>query len=78
MRQVGLLTAVPFVLAVAPLIGYFLGSFLDEKLGTAPVLMIVMIVLGFVAGGRQVLRLVRLASMDVDDENNGEPDQGPK
>ena len=35
-RQVGLLTAVPFILAVAPLIGYFFGSYLDRKLGTSP------------------------------------------
>lgn len=67
-RQVGLLTAVPFVLAVAPLLGYFFGAFLDRRLGTSPVFMIFMIVLGFVAGARQVYNLVRLSSRDVDTE----------
>jgi len=70
-RQVGLLTAVPFVLAVAPLIGYFFGAFLDRKLGTSPVFMIVLIVLGFIAGARQVYRLVRLASRDAEEGEDG-------
>ena len=68
LRQVGLLTAVPFVLAVAPLLGYFFGAFLDRRLGTGPVFMILMIVLGFVAGARQVHNLVKLASRDPDKE----------
>lgn len=68
LRQVGLLTAVPFVLAVAPLLGYFFGAFLDRKLGTSPVFMIIMIVLGFIAGARQVYNLVQRASQDVDGE----------
>jgi F0F1-type ATP synthase assembly protein I len=73
-RQVGLLTAVPFVLAVAPLIGFFAGRFLDQKLGTDPWLMIILIVLGFVAGARQVYRLVRLASTEVDREQDQDSD----
>lgn len=77
LRQVGLLTAVPFVLAVAPLIGYFIGAFLDRKLGTSPVLMIVMIVLGFVAGARQVYRLVVLASRETDEGEGEGPDGSP-
>ncbi len=71
-RQVGLLTAVPFVLAVAPLLGYFFGAYLDRKLGTGPLFMIVMIVLGFVAGARQVYRLVRLSSRGVDGKDDDE------
>jgi ATP synthase protein I len=71
-RQVGLLTAVPIILAVAPLLGYFIGAYLDRKLGTSPVFMIVLIVLGFVAGARQVYRLVQLASREVDGEDDDE------
>lgn len=77
MRQVGLLTAVPFVLAIAPLIGYFVGSFLDRKLGTGPVFMIILIVLGFVAGARQVYRLVQLASQEPDGDNRAGRAQKP-
>jgi ATP synthase protein I len=71
-RQVGILTAVPFVLAIAPLIGYFFGSFLDRRLGTSPAFMIIMIVLGFVAGFRQVYFLVRRASGEGDENSRGE------
>lgn len=72
-RQVGLLTTVPIILAVAPLLGYFLGRYLDRKLGTDPWFMTGLILLGFVAAARQVYRLVQLASRDEDesDENRG-------
>lgn len=67
-RQVGILTLIPAVLAVSPIVGYFIGHLLDRWLGTDPYLMIVFIILGFVAGGREVARLVRRASQDVEAE----------
>lgn len=62
LRQIGILTAVPFVLMFGPLIGYFAGSWLDTKLGTDPYLMILLIVLGFVASGKEVWNLIQRAS----------------
>ncbi len=64
MRRVGLLTAIPLVLAIAPVIGFFMGDFLDKKLGTEPYLMIVFVVLGFIAGAREVHKLVKKAYED--------------
>jgi ATP synthase protein I len=64
MRRVGLLTAIPLVLAIAPVIGFFMGDFLDKKLGTEPYLMIVFVVLGFIAGAREVYKLVKKAYED--------------
>ena len=58
-RQIGFLTLIPIIMVVAPLLGYFLGSFLDEKLGTEPYLMIVFIVFGFVAAGKEVYELIK-------------------
>lgn len=63
-RKAGLLTAIPLVLAIAPVIGFFMGDFLDDKLGTEPYLMIVFVVLGFIAGAREVHRLVKKAYED--------------
>jgi len=63
-RQIGLLTLIPIIMVVAPLLGYFLGSFLDEKLGTEPYLMIVFIVFGFVAAGKEVYELIRRSAKE--------------
>ena len=69
MRRAGLLTAIPLVLAIAPVIGFFMGDFLDGWLGTAPYLMIVFVVLGFIAGAREVHRLVKKAYEDESPQN---------
>ncbi|MEW5701444.1 MAG: AtpZ/AtpI family protein [Candidatus Zixiibacteriota bacterium] len=68
MRPVGLLTAIPFVLLVGPLIGYFVGDWLDRKWGTSPYLMVLLIVLGFVAAGREVWGLIKRAARDQENE----------
>jgi len=51
-------------MVVAPLLGYFLGSFLDEKLGTEPYLMIIFIVFGFVAAGKEVYELIKRSAKE--------------
>jgi ATP synthase protein I len=61
-RQVGILTTIPIILAVGPILGYFIGNFLDEKLHTQPYLMIVFIFFGFVAAGKGVYNLIKRAS----------------
>jgi ATP synthase protein I len=61
-RQLGILTTIPIILAVGPILGYFIGNFLDKKLHTDPYLMIVFIIFGFVAAGRGVYNLVKRAS----------------
>jgi len=63
-RRAGLLTAIPLVLAISPVVGFFIGDFLDKRLGTEPYLMIVFVVMGFGAGAREVYRLVRRAYED--------------
>lgn len=68
LRPIGLLTAIPFVLLFGPLIGYFIGDWLDKRFGTEPWLMTIFIVLGFVAAGREVWGLIRRASRETDDE----------
>jgi ATP synthase protein I len=70
MRQVGLLTTIPFLLAVSPIIGFFIGRFLDKKFNTDPILSIVFLIFGFVAGARQVASVIRKASKDNKKNNN--------
>ncbi len=64
LRSASLLLAVPTILIVAPLVGMFLGRFADEKLGTAPWLVIVGILLGFFAAARQIADIVRRVRID--------------
>jgi F0F1-type ATP synthase assembly protein I len=62
LKQVSLLTAIPVLLVIGPIIGWWFGSFLDRRWGTSPYLMMVFIVLGFVASGRETWKLIKLAS----------------
>ena len=66
-RQLSLLGVIPAILAVGPLIGFFGGKWLDKLLGTEPYLMYILIVLGFVAAGREVYNIVKRVSEEVDD-----------
>ncbi|KPJ61277.1 MAG: hypothetical protein AMJ46_03040 [Latescibacteria bacterium DG_63] len=57
LRQAGLVTVIPFLLLVSPLIGYFLGQFLDKRLNTS-FLWIVFTALGFAAGFKEVYSII--------------------
>ena len=65
-RQMGMLTVIPVMLASAPLVGFFLGKFADRWLGTDPVLKLIGLGLGFVAGVRETLQIIKKASADAD------------
>jgi F0F1-type ATP synthase assembly protein I len=72
MRQIGLLTMIPMLLAVSPIIGLIIGSYLDKKLGTGPIFTIVLLVIGFIAGARQVANVVRKAQKEYKNENDAD------
>lgn len=58
-RQLGVYMTLPFVLAVPPVLGWLIGSWLDKKLNTAPFLMYLLIVLGFISGFREFFRILK-------------------
>jgi F0F1-type ATP synthase assembly protein I len=58
-RSAGLLLAIPGLLIVSPLVGFFIGSWFDHRFHTSPWLVIVGLVLGFVTAGRETIRLYR-------------------
>ena len=68
-RQAGLLSTIPALLVISPLLGFFIGRFLDGKFNTDPVLTIVLLILGFAAGAIQIARVVRLANRDSDEKD---------
>lgn len=63
-RQIGLLSSIPFILALAPIIGYFLGKYLDTKFRTQPWLSLVLLGLGFVAGVRETIRIIKMSQLE--------------
>lgn len=72
--QIALLGAVPAIMVAAPAVGYFLGWWLDERFDTDPALKITGVILGFVAAGREIYRLVkRVQALDKgsDTKDNG-------
>ena len=58
-QQLAAFVTIPFVLAVPPVVGWWMGSYMDDYFGTAPYLMYLMIVMGFIAGFRELFRIVR-------------------
>lgn len=58
-QQLGVFVTIPFVLAVPPIVGWFIGKWLDKKLDTTPYLMYVLLLLGFLAGAWECYRLVK-------------------
>ncbi len=62
-RQIGLLTTIPFLLLASPLIGWFLGKLLDRVFHTA-FLAWVFLALGMIAGIREVIRVIRRVTPD--------------
>lgn len=49
----------PFVLAIPPILGWYIGSWLDKYFGIAPYGMYILLVLGMIAGAREFYRIVR-------------------
>jgi F0F1-type ATP synthase assembly protein I len=59
LRSAGMLLAIPTLLIVAPLVGFFLGGALDRRFKTSPWLGIVGLVLGFAAAARETSQIYR-------------------
>lgn len=59
LRSAAMLVAIPTLLIVSPLVGFFLGDLGDKRFHTSPWLGLLGLVLGFVAAGREVWRIYR-------------------
>lgn len=68
LRQVGLLTSIPMLLLISPLIGYGFGTLADRWLHSRPWGSTIGLILGMVAGVREVVRIVRRVGKDAEDD----------
>ena len=58
-KQLGILTTIPIILLVGPAIGFFFGDWIDRKAHSYPWFTIIFVFLGFVASGREIVRLLK-------------------
>ena len=72
LRTAGMLLAIPGLLIVSPLVGFFLGSRVDRWLRTSPWFTIAGLILGFVAGGRETF-LYRRAQAEEEQNRRRRP-----
>ena len=61
MRQAAVLSAIPGFLVVPPVVGVFVGRWLDQRFHTAPWLLLVFLLLGFGSGVRLIVRTLKTA-----------------
>jgi len=59
LRSAGMLLAIPTLLIVAPLLGGGLGWLLDRRLKSSPWFLILGLILGFIAAGRETFLIYR-------------------
>ncbi len=59
MRQVAPFLMIPFILAISPIVGWFLGQWLDQKWNTSPIFTFLLIGCGLIAGFREVYRIIK-------------------
>jgi len=61
-QKAGLALTLPFTLLSGPLVGFFIGDWLDGQFGTAPWLLVLFLVFGFVASAKETIRVIRRLS----------------
>lgn len=64
MRQIGLVTTIPMIFAAGPLVGYWIGSWVDGRFGTDPWGKVIVSLLGFVASLKQVVTIIQRSDQE--------------
>ncbi len=52
-------TSIPFVLLGGPVVGFFIGSFLDRKLNSGKLFLVIFLVLGFTAAVKETIQIIK-------------------
>jgi ATP synthase protein I len=64
--------AVPTLLAASILVGFFIGRWADSRFGTEPYLLILGLVLGMAAAGRELYRLIKkVQALEEEEKEDG-------
>ena len=65
-RLIGTLGPIPLMLGVGPLLGFFAGRWLDERIGTGPWLQVLLMILGLGAAVRYLVTALQRVRRDLD------------
>ncbi len=76
LRIVGVLSTVGIAMVAATMIGLYIGRWLDNRFGTSPWLTAVFLLLGIVAGFRNLYQTARRAQQTMNEEDK--PHEGGK
>lgn len=71
-RMIGVLSTVGLTMVFATVIGLFIGHWLDTKFGTSPWLTGLFLLLGIIAGFRNLFVHVRKSQDELDQKNKDE------
>lgn len=58
-KTVGFVTFIPFMLAAGPLLGYFVGEFIQKKFNLSHNVVLLGVIFGFVAGILETIRILK-------------------
>ena len=58
-------TSIPFVLLGGPIVGFFIGSFLDDKFGSGKAFLLIFVVLGFIAAIKETILIIKRVQKSV-------------
>ena len=70
LRQMGILTTIPAIMVLAPLIGMFLGRWLEQRFHFAPWGTLGGLAFGFAAAVREIARLLKAAEKAEQDDRD--------
>ena len=68
--QVGFYTGLGFIIPAAVVVAYVLGWFVDQKIGTSPVLAIIMSFVGLAGGIWETVRIITLREKRASGNNS--------
>jgi ATP synthase protein I len=71
LRMIGVLSTVGITMVFATMIGLFFGHWLDTKFGTSPWLTALFLLLGIIAGFRNLFTYVKKSQEELDDRSKG-------
>ena len=72
LKQLSVLTVIPVILLVGPLVGFFIGGWIDRRAGSYPWFTLLFLILGFTAAGREITRLLKQVLKD-DKQSHSRP-----
>ena len=65
------------MLSIPPVAGVLIGRWLDDRAGTSPLLTVVLMIMGFIAGIREVVNVLKKADQDSDKKKNKDEKPNP-